>query len=88
MAITVKELEHQLLAVEGVLVVIRAPEKTPVDGLVDYGKQFKRLKDTDRVKELVERIRDILNDPKVGVVVIDRKAKRVDVRSHMDKVRG
>lgn len=88
MAITVKELEQQIRAVEGVLVVIRVSEKVKVPNVTDYGKQFKRLNDNDRVKLLVERIRDILDDPKVDVVVINQKVKRVDVRSFMNKARG
>lgn len=86
MGITVKELEQQIREVEGVLVVIRVSEKTEV-GLEHYNKAFKRLDNKARVKELVERIRLILNDESVSVVVLNSELKRINVRSHVDKAR-
>lgn len=86
MGITVKELEQQIRDVEGAMVVVRVSEKTEV-GLEHYSKTFKRLDNKARVKELIERIRLILNDDSVGVVVLNSELKRINVRSHMDKAR-
>ena len=86
MGITVKELEQQIRDVEGVVVVVRVSEKTEVE-LEHYSKAFKRLDNKARVKELVERIRLILNDDSIGVVVLNSELKRINVRSHMDKAR-
>ena len=87
MSITVKELERQIRVEEGVFVVIRMSEKTEIPGLVSYGKQFKRMGNQEKVKALVDRIRDILGDQTAGVVVLNSELKRIDVRSHLDKAR-